>query len=173
MSDFGSPTNPRNPNVALGVVWAETGAAIIKRLRQAGLDPNTASVAAQITLAVGGDETMVRTLHIPIAIAAVVAALAAGAIVRDPLLGMTIAAVASLVILPITWYHYPVALIPFGIAAAARSVSDPARARALPLIVGAIIIASLSIAWVPGVWIAVAILLVAVATSRPTPEPDA
>ena len=34
-------------------------------------------------------------------------------------LGLTIAAVASLVILPITWYHYPVALMPFAIAAVA------------------------------------------------------
>jgi hypothetical protein len=83
---------------------------------------------------------------------------------------MTIAAVASLVLLPITWYHYPVALIPFGIAAVARSVGHPTRARTGPLVIVAIVVASLSIAWVPGVWIAVAILLAAVATSRPTTE---
>ena len=56
--------------------------------------------------------------------------------VRDRLLGLTIAAVASLVILPITWYHYPVVLMPFGIAAVARAgplfvrpPNGPARGR--------------------------------------------
>ena len=72
------------------------------------LDPRNVGPAAQIALAVGGDEALVRALQIPIAIGAVVASLAAGALLRDRLLGLTIAAVASLVILPITWYHYPV-----------------------------------------------------------------
>jgi hypothetical protein len=134
------------------------------------LDPRNIGPAAEITLALGGDEAMVRALQIPIAIAAVVAALGAGALVRDALFGMTIAAIASLVLLPITWYHYPVALIPFGIAAVARSAGHPNRARTGPLVAIAVVVASLSIAWVPGVWIAVAILLAAVATSRPTME---
>jgi hypothetical protein len=130
------------------------------------LDPRNAGPAAQIALAVGGDEALVRTLQIPIAIGAVVAALAAGALVRDQLLGMTIAAVASLVILPITWYHYPSALMPFAIAAVARATTKPSASRTGLLVAIALAVASLSIAWVPGIWVAVAILLVAVAGSQ-------
>ena len=131
------------------------------------LDPRNVGPAAQIALAVGGDEALVRTLQILIAIGAVVAALAAGALVRDRLLGMTIAAVASLVILPITWYHYPSALMPFAIAAVARAATTPSAGRTGLLVAIALAVASLSIAWVPGIWVAVAILLVAVAGSRP------
>ena len=136
------------------------------------LDPRNVGPAAQIALAVGGDEALVRTLQIPIAIAAVVAALASGALVRDRLLGLAIAAVASLVILPVTWYHYPVALIPFGIAAVARASEGPSANRTAALVGAAVVIASLSIAWVPGVWVGVGALVAAVAASdtRATPE---
>ena len=129
------------------------------------LDPRNVGPAAQIALAVGGDEALVRTLQIPIAIGAIVATLAAGAFVRDPLLGMTIAAVASLVILPITWYHYPSALMPFAIAAVARATAAPAASRTIVLVVAALAVASLSIAWVPALWMAVALLIAAVAAS--------
>jgi hypothetical protein len=130
------------------------------------LDPRNVGPAAQIALAVGGDEALVRALQIPIAIGAVVATLAAGGLLRDRLLGMTIAAVASLLILPITWYHYPSALMPFAIAAVARSADRPAASRVALLVVAAAAVASLSIAWVPGVWIAVALLVAAVAAGR-------
>jgi hypothetical protein len=130
------------------------------------LDPRNASPAAQLALAVDGSEQLVRALQIPVAIGAVIATLAAGALLRDRVLGMTIAAVASLVILPITWYHYPVALMPFGIAALARGPAGSAGARSRQLVVAAAVVASLSIAWLPGVWIAVVLLLLGVAASR-------
>jgi hypothetical protein len=136
------------------------------------LDPRNVGPAAQIALAVGGDDALVRTLQIPIAIGAIVAAVAAGAAVRDRLLGVTIAAIASLLILPITWYHYPSALMPFAIAAAARSVGGAAASRVALLVIAAAAVASLSIAWVPGVWVAVALLLVAVAASRADDRED-
>jgi glycosyl transferase family 87 len=130
------------------------------------LDPRNAGPAAQITLALGGDEALVRALQIPVTIGAVVATLAAGALLSDRLLGLAIAAVASLVILPITWYHYPVALIPFGLAAVARATGGPA-ARTTSVLTGtAVAAASLSIAWVPGVWLAVGLLVAGVAVSR-------
>jgi Glycosyltransferase family 87 len=137
------------------------------------LDPRNVGPAAQIALAVGGDEALVRTLQIPIAIAAVVAALASGALVRDRLLGLAIAAVASLVILPVTWYHYPVALIPFGIAAVARASGGPSANRTAALVGAAVVIASLSIAWVPGVWVGVGALVAGVAVSDTSASPEA
>jgi hypothetical protein len=130
------------------------------------LDPRNVGPAAQVALAVGGDEGLVRALQVPIAIAAVLASVAAGALIRDRLLGLTIAAIASLVILPITWYHYPVALMPFAIAAVARAIGTPSGQRVGLLVIAAAVVASLSIAWVPGLWIAVALLLGAVAVSR-------
>jgi hypothetical protein len=130
------------------------------------LDPRNVGPAAQIALAIGGDEALVRALQIPIAIGAVVATLAAGALLRDRLLGLTIAAVASLLILPITWYHYPSALMPFAIAAIARSAGSPAASRVALLVIAAAAVASLSIAWVPGVWVAVGLLVAAVAVGR-------
>jgi hypothetical protein len=129
------------------------------------LDPRNVGPAAQIALTVGGDESLVRTLQIPIAFGAVIATLAAGALLRDRLLGMTIAAVASLLILPVTWFHYPSALMPFAIAAVARAAATPAASRTGLLVIAALTVASLSIAWVPGIWGAVALLIVAVAAS--------
>ncbi|HET9346168.1 MAG TPA: glycosyltransferase 87 family protein [Candidatus Limnocylindrales bacterium] len=134
------------------------------------LDPRNAGPAAQIALAVGGDEQLVRALQLPITIAAVIATLAAGALVRDRLLGLTIAAVASLVVLPITWYHYPVALMPFGIAAMARVIAGRGGAPTGPLVGAAVVVGSLAIAWVPALWVAVGLLLAAVAASR-SPSP--
>jgi hypothetical protein len=137
------------------------------------LDPRNVGPAAQVALALGGDEALVRTLQIPVALGAVVAAVAAGALLRDRLLGLTVAAVSTLVILPITWYHYPVALMPFAIAAAARASVGPTRKPALALIGAAAVVASLSIAWVPALWIAVAMLVAGVAASRSRVEDPA
>ena len=136
------------------------------------LDPRNVGPAAQITLAAGGDEALVRTLQIPIAIGAVIATLAAGALIRDRLLGMTIAATASLLILPITWFHYPSALMPFAIAAVARGAAGPQAMRTISTVLAALVIASLSIAWAPGLWAAVAILLAGVALSANNEKPS-
>ena len=134
------------------------------------LNPLNAGPAAQLALLLGGDEALVRTIHLPVAIVAVVAALAAGAFVRDALTGVAIAAVASLVVLPVTWYHYPVALIPFGVAAILRARGTSAANRTTMLVAAAGIVATLSIAWVPGVWVAIALGLAAVFVSASASE---
>ena len=85
------------------------------------LDPRNVGPAAQVAMLLGGDEALVRTLHLPVALAAVLASLWAGWAVRDRLTGIAIAGIASLVLLPVTWYHYPTALIPFAIAAIVRA----------------------------------------------------
>ena len=93
------------------------------------LDPRNVGPAAQLALLLGGDEALVRTLHLPVAIGAVAASLLAGLAIRDRLTGIAIAAIASLVVLPVTWYHYPVALIPFAVAAVARARGTSAAGR--------------------------------------------
>ena len=134
------------------------------------LDPRNVGPAAQIALLVGGDEALVRTLHLPVALAAVLASLVAGWAVRDRLTGIAIAAIASLVILPVTWYHYPTALIPFAVAAVVRARGTPAASRTSALIAAAAVVATLSIAWVPALWLAVGLGLAGVASSDSTRE---
>ncbi|HET9456918.1 MAG TPA: glycosyltransferase 87 family protein, partial [Candidatus Limnocylindrales bacterium] len=72
------------------------------------LDARNAGPAAQVALALGGDEALVRTLHLAVAAAALLATLGAALAIRDSLTSLAVAAVASLVVLPVTWYHYPV-----------------------------------------------------------------
>ena len=73
--------------------------------------------------------------------------------VRDVLFGMAIVVTASLVTLPVTWYHYPVALMP--VAAALAIAHAPSR----KWIAVAIVVADVAIVWLPLVWVAVAILV--------------
>jgi hypothetical protein len=72
-----------------------------------------------------------------------------------PRLSLVVAATLTLVTLPITWYHYPTALLPF---AAALAVADPGSRRWLAL---AAAIACVAIVWLPLTWAAVAVVLVA------------
>jgi Glycosyltransferase family 87 len=137
------------------------------------LDPRNLGPAAQVVLLLGGSEALVRTLHLPIALAAVAASLLAGFAIRDRLTGIAIAGIASLVILPVTWYHYPAALIPFAVAAVVRARGTVAARRTTTLIVAAAVIATLSIAWVPGLWLAVGFGLAGVVASGGASEPQA
>jgi hypothetical protein len=150
-------------------LWREyvpvAGAASNARL----LDPRNVGPAAQLALLLGGDEALVRTLHLPIALAAVAAAILAGWAIRDRLTGIAVAAIASLVVLPVTWYHYPAALIPFGVAACVRAAGTEAASRTVALIAAAAVVATLSIAWLPALWVAVGLGLAGVVTSRDRP----
>jgi hypothetical protein len=153
-----------------GELWRDyipvAGAASNARL----LDPRNVGPAAQLALLLGGDEALVRTLHLPVALAAVAASLWAGFAVRDRLTGIAIAGIASLVVLPVTWYHYPTALIPFAVAAVVRGRGTAAAPRTSLLIGAATLVATLSIAWVPALWLAVGLGLAGVAASASSGE---
>lgn len=153
-------------------LWGEyapvVGAASNARL----LDPRNVGPAAQLALLAGGDEALVRTLHAPIALLAVAASLVAGWAVRDRLTGIAIAAIASLVVLPVTWYHYPAALIPFAVAAVVRARGTAVASRTTMLIAGAAVVATLSIAWVPALWLAIGLGLAGVAASTTDRPPE-
>lgn len=129
------------------------------------LDDRNLGPAAQIALLTGGDEALVRVLHLPVALAALVVSFWAGLAIRDRLTSIAIAAVASLVLLPITWYHYPAALIPFAVAAVLRSPPGQIARRVMLLVAASAVAATLSIAWLPGLWIAIGLGLAAVAVS--------
>jgi hypothetical protein len=129
------------------------------------LDPRNIGPAAQLALLAGGDEALVRTLHLPVVATALLASLWAGWGLRDRLTGIAIAGIVSLVVLPVTWYHYPTALMPFAIAAIVRARGTSAASRTTALIATAAVVATLSIAFVPAVWIAVGLGLAGVAAS--------
>ena len=101
----------------LAVVRAGTGADLV--------DPRNMGPAGQLGLAFGLDATAVRLVHLAVAIGAVAVTAWSAWRQRDPVQSLGWAALASLVTLPVTWYHYPAALLPFAIAALVRRPRRP------------------------------------------------
>lgn len=132
------------------------------------VDPRNAAPAAQLALLVGGGDALARMLHVGVAAAVLVVTIAAARRIGDPVTGLAVAAVASLATLPVTWYHYPSALIPFAIAAVLRA--PRARVGAVSrLVAGALVVAAVGIVALPLIWLAMALVVVAVRRSEPAP----
>lgn len=119
------------------------------------VDSRNAGPVSLLGLLTGLDGSVLIAIQLAVVVAVAVVTVVAGVRVRDPLTGFAIVAVASLVTLPITWYHYLGALVPVAIALAVRFPS--ARMR----IAVAAVVADIAIGFVPVMWIGVAILLVA------------
>lgn len=137
------------------------------------VDPRNAGPAAQIALLMGGggaaSEALARSLQIPISIGAIVLAIVAAIRVREPVESLAWAVVASLVILPVTWYHYPAALLPFAVVALLRCGADPMVGRRVRgLLVMAAVTAAFAVTWLPLLYVAVGLVLVAIRVSART-----
>ena len=149
--------------------WRDYLAVIAAGSRTDLLDGRNVGPAVQLALLTGANEATVRVIQAAVTVAAI--AVTAWAAVRrsDPLESLALAVVASLVTLPVTWFHYPVVLIPFAIAALVRSQAGTPRVqrRARLLIAAAVGVSILAIGFAPLVWLAVALVLVAVGLSRP------
>ena len=92
---------------------------------------------------------------------------------NDPVESLAWAAVASLVVLPVTWYHYPSALIPFAIVAVLRARTEgPRAAQALGLVVAAAVVAAVGIAWLPLIYVAIGLVIAAVRISGREASPS-
>ena len=146
--------------------WADYVAFLRGGAAQADIvSPLNIGPASQIALALGLSEAAARTIQVPVTLAALAATVAAGRLLEDPIASFGVATIASLVALPVTWFHYPVALLPVAIAAATRSqpASQPATVVAL---VAAVVVAGLAIMAPVVVWVAVAFVLLAVHVSR-------
>ena len=143
----------------VAVVRAGAGADLV--------DPRNAAPAVIVGGLAGIDPTGIRYVQVGVTALALVATAVAAWRVGDPLASFAVAAVASLVLLPVTWYHYPVALIPVAIAAIARAdvVGGPQRRRVLGLVIAALAATTLAIVYVPAIWIGIGLLLGAVAAS--------
>ncbi len=144
------------------VVRAGTGADLV--------DPRNAAPASLVASVIGADAMGVRLIQAVVSIGAVTATAYAAWRVADPLTAFAVAAVASLMTLPVTWFHYPVALIPFAIAALARAGAHGDRAERFTtgLVGAAFALSIVAIAWLPLLWVAIALLLVAIVRSGRT-----
>jgi hypothetical protein len=150
--------------------WADYVTVIGAGSRADLVDPRNAGPAAQLALLVGGGSgsALARTLQIPVAALALIVTAVAAIRLTDPVESLAWAAAASLVVLPVTWYHYPSALIPFAIVALLRSRAlAPAIAQRVGLMTAvATVVAAIAIAWLPLLYVAIGLVLAAVRMSR-------
>jgi hypothetical protein len=142
--------------------WQDYSTVAATAARAEIVDHRNDAPAAQLALWLGADSATARLFHLPVVVAAVLVIALAAWRVRDPLESMAIAAVASLFVLPISWIHYPAVLIPFGIAAVLRTQAGPARTRVSALLASALVVGAVSILWLPLLWVAIGLALVAV-----------
>jgi hypothetical protein len=141
-------------------------ARVVAAAGQADLvDPRNVAPGAQIALLVGGGSDIARLIHLPIAIAALVVIAWAAWARADPVESLAIAAACSLVLLPVSWVHYPAALLPFGVAAALRSRGLPRASMVRSLLAVSVAISIVALAWLPLLWLGVVTALVAVRLS--------
>jgi Glycosyltransferase family 87 len=152
------------------VVWGITPwtdyLAVIRAGSNADLvDPRNAGPAAQLALLLGADDRFARTAQIGVTLAVIVVSVVAGRRGGDPVERFGWAAAASLATLPVTWFHYPSAMLPFGLVALLRSHGGPAFGQVRLLVAAALVVAALAIAFLPLVWLAIGLVLVAVRVS--------
>jgi hypothetical protein len=137
------------------------------------VDPKNVGPAAQLALLVGADSGLARAVHVGVAGAAVLVIVWAAWRRRDRVESLAIAAAATLVLLPVSWIHYPAAMIPFGAAAVLRSTGRPSGRRAGLLAAAAVLMAVIALAWLPLMWLAVLLCLAAVHVSAEEGATDA
>ena len=135
------------------------------------LDARNAGPAAVIAGVFGGTSGAVRGLQVLVTATVIAVSVVAALRVRDPVESLGWAAAASLASLPVTWFHYPSAMIPFAIAAALRAPSG-VRRRAMALLAAAVVTSFAALAVVPLIWVATGLVLVAVRTSAPGTGPS-
>lgn len=125
------------------------------------VDPRNIGPVSLIAQATGIDGSILRWLQVAVVAGVVVVTVVAALRIGDPLLSLALAGAVSLVTLPVTWYHYPAALLP--VAAALAIGYRSAR----PWLALAIVLADVAIVTLPIVWLGVAVVLVvAVVMSR-------
>ena len=129
----------------VAVLRAGAGAAVV--------DPRNVGPVSLLGQVVPLDGTGVRLALAVVSLAALAITALAAWRVRDPLASVAAAIAASLAVLPVTWYHYPVALVPVGVALAVFRPASLARVAV------ATIVADLAIAFTPLLWVAVGVLL--------------
>jgi hypothetical protein len=154
--------------IAFGLAPWQDYVAVIRAGSNADLvDVRNAGPAVQLALLLGGDDRFARTAQIAVTAVVLVVTTLSARRGGDPVERLAWASAASLATLPVTWFHYPSALIPFGLAALLRSDGSSASRRVRAWIAAALAVAAVAIAILPLLWVAVGLVLVAVRESRP------
>ena len=133
------------------------------------LDPRNLGPAVQIALALNLDQGAIAPIQSVVVVLALGVAVVSALAVDDPLESLLWAASASLVVLPVTWYHHFAVLIPFGVAALARGWDGRPGSRRLML--GLTILAFLAAGIIFArvmAWLLIVIAFVLVRVSRPS-----
>lgn len=152
--------------------WLDYATVASTAARAEIVDHRNAAPAAQVALWLGWTSDAARLLHLPVVALALVAIVGAAWRVEDPVESLALAATASLFLLPISWIHYPPALLPFVAAAVLRAHAreGPAgaalRQRVWVLAGGALLAGALAVAWMPSLWVAIGLALAAVHVSQ-------
>jgi hypothetical protein len=145
--------------------WQDYAAVVRSGTSATIVDPRNAGPAALVAGFLGGGDGLARTLHLGVGVVAVAVTLWAAWRRRDPLEGFAWATAASLCTLPVTWYHYPSALLPVAIAAWLRA--DRSAPTVRRLLVAAMAVGAVAIAALPLLWAAIALVILAARVSRP------
>jgi hypothetical protein len=157
-------------------IWEEYVKVIAAGTRAVIVDPRNAGIAAMVAGAIGGGDELARTLHLAVGVAALAVTAWAAWRRADPLESFAWATAVSLASLPVTWYHYPSAMIPIAIAVLFR-----ARGRAISpvrwLLVAAVMVAAVAIAVLPLIYVGIGLVIAAARRSaaasdevRPAPS---
>ncbi len=149
--------------------WADYATVIRAEASAIILTPVNVGPAAQVALLLGAGESATRIVGAALTVGALGLTVWAAERSRDVVSSLALATVASLVTLPITWYHYPLALLPFAVAAYLRATAP--QALIVRWLLGAAVFSSLLAILAPvAVWVAVGLVLIAVQRTRPDAE---
>jgi hypothetical protein len=135
--------------------WADYVAVVRAGAGAALVDPRNLGPVSLLGQATGMDAQALRIAQVGVSLAAAAAAILAAWRIKDPIASLGVAFTASLVVLPVTWYHYPVALVPIGLALAIT------RPSTRPWVTAAIALAAVGLTIGLAVWIGIAVLLLA------------
>jgi hypothetical protein len=129
------------------------------------VDPRNIGPASLLGQGTGLDASALQTAQVVVTLSGAAVTVLAAFRMPNSLASLAVAFAASLVVLPVTWYHYAVALIPVGMALA---ITSP---RSRPVVALATVVAGLALALPPLLWVAIGILLVGAREVAPTDLP--
>ena len=134
------------------VVKAGSGAALV--------DPRNLAPVSLIGQATGLGGAALAAIQLVILFIVLAVTVLAAWRVPDRVTSFALVSAASLAALPVTWYHYPAAMLPVAIALAVRSPASR------PWLVGALVLVDLAIAVPAAAWLAVLAVVVAAGQGR-------
>jgi alpha-1,2-mannosyltransferase len=132
------------------------------------LDSRNLGPAVQVVMLLGLGPGAVGPLQVGVLALALIVTVVAAVRVDDPLESLAWAALASFIVLPVTWFHHFAALIPFAIAAVVRAGSVDVRSqqRVLALLAASFVIGMIGFG-MPPTWLLAPVVLAMARLSRP------